>query len=128
MVTIDNHTFKPNQNDEYTYTKTGFHQYLHAVDIRTGLDMPNSPVEITATVNGTGDGQVPANSGHIPFEPRRQFNRAGLVLNNGILYIAFGAHCDFNPSHGWIMSYDTSNLTVKMLLLQLQMMAGVASG
>ena len=83
------------------------------VDIKTGMDMPKSPVEITAVANGTGDGQVPAGSHNIPFEPRRQFNRAGLVLNNGILYIAFAAHCDFNPSHGWVMSFDTANLTVK---------------
>ena len=108
--TIDNHKFKPGVFDEYNYTKTGFHQYLHAVDIKTGLDMPNSPVEIAATATGTGDGQVPAGSHNIPFEPRRQFNRAGLVLNNGILYIAFAAHCDFNPSHGWVMSFDTVTL------------------
>jgi hypothetical protein len=107
---IDNHTFKPGIFDEYNYTTTGFHQYLHAIDITTGLDKPNSPVEITAIANGTGDGQVPAGSGHIPFEPRRQFNRAGLVLNNGILYIAFAAHCDFNPSHGWVMSFNPSTL------------------
>jgi hypothetical protein len=108
---IDNHTFVPNSFNEYTYTTTGFHQYLHAIDIATGLDRANSPVEITATVNGTGDGQKPASSGHIVFEPRRQFDRAGLVLNNGILYIAFAAHCDFVPSHGWVMSYNPSSLT-----------------
>jgi hypothetical protein len=108
--TIDNHKFKSGIYDEYNYTKTGFHQYLHAIDIKTGLDMSNSPVEIADTINGTGDGQVPAGSGHIPFEPRRQFNRAALALNNGILYIVFAAHCDFNPSHGWVMSFDTATL------------------
>jgi hypothetical protein len=108
---IDNHTFVPNTFDEYKYTKTGFHQYLHAIDITTGVDLSNSPVEITATATGTGDGQTPANSGVISFEPRRQFNRAGLVLNNGILYIAFAAHCDFVPSHGWILSYNPGTLT-----------------
>ena len=39
-------------------TKTGFHQYLHAIDITTGLDRPNSLVEIAATATN-GDGQVP---------------------------------------------------------------------
>jgi hypothetical protein len=108
---IDNHTFKPGVYDEYNYTTTGFHQYLHAIDIKTGVDKSYSPVEITATANGAGDGQNPAGSGHITFEPRRQFDRAGLVLYNGILYIAFAAHCDFNPSHGWVLSYNASNLT-----------------
>jgi hypothetical protein len=109
---VDNHPFIAGQFDEYTYTNTGFHQYLHAIDITTGIDRSNSPVEINPILNGTGDGQVPAGSGHIPFEPRRQFNRAGLVLNNGILYIAFAAHCDNVPSHGLILSYSASTLGV----------------
>jgi hypothetical protein len=109
--TIDNHAFVPNTNDEYNYTTTGFHQYLHAIDITTGNERPNSPVEITATSNGTGDGQTTTNSGIIKFNPRTQFNRAGLALSNGIIYIAFAAHCDFNPSHGWIIGYNASTLS-----------------
>src|SRR5450755_25385 len=110
---IDNHaipTMPPAPFEEYTFTSTGFHQYLHAIDITTGLDRANSPIEIMPVVNGTGDGQVPAGSGHIPFDPRRQFDRAGLVLNNGTIYIAFAAHCDFAPSHGWVISYDAASL------------------
>jgi len=107
---IDNHSFVPNTNDEYNYSTTGFHQYLHAIDITTGNERPNSPVEITATSNGTGDGQTSTNSGIIKFNPRTQFNRAGLVLSNGIIYIAFAAHCDFNPSHGWIIGYNAGTL------------------
>jgi hypothetical protein len=109
--TIDNHSFVPNIDDEYNYTTTGFHQYLHAIDITTGNERPNSPVEIAASSNGTGDGQTSANSGIITFNPRTQFNRAGLVLSNGIVYIAFAAHCDFNPSHGWIIGYNTGTLS-----------------
>ncbi|MDP9041374.1 MAG: hypothetical protein M3N30_05285, partial [Bacteroidota bacterium] len=107
---IDNHTYVAGIKDEYTYTTTGFHQYLHAVDITTGNERLNSPVEITATLNGTGDGQIPANSGRIVFNPRTQFNRSALVLSNGIVYVAFAAHGDMNPSHGWILSYDASTL------------------
>ena len=106
---IDNHNFIPGHKDEYNYTKTGFHQYLHAIDIATGIEKSYSPVEITATIGGTGDGN---NAGQITFEPRRQFNRAGLVLSNAVLYVTFAAHCDFNPSHGWVLSYNTSNLTL----------------
>ena len=68
----------------------------------------NSPVEIHPTVTGTGDGQT--SSGIISFNPRTQFNRAGLALSQGKVYIAFAAHCDNNPSHGWIISYDASSL------------------
>jgi len=106
--TIDNHVYNYGIKDEYNYTKTGFHQYLHAIDITTGNERANSPVEITATVNGTGDGQT--SPGRISFDPRRQFDRAGLVLANGKVYIAFASHCDFNPSHGWVISYNASTL------------------
>lgn len=105
---IDNHTFVPGKKDEYSYTTTGFHQYLHAVDITNGNERPNSPVEITAIITGTGDGKDATNK--ILFDPRRQFDRSGLALSNGIVYIAFASHCDFNPSHGWVLSYNASTL------------------
>lgn len=105
---IDNHGYINNIKDEYNYTTTGFHQYLHAIDISTGNERSNSPVEIKPTINGTGDGLT--SPGTITFNPRTQFNRAGLVLSNGMIYIAFAAHCDFNPSHGWIVSYDAGTL------------------
>ena len=107
---VDNHTYVNNIKDEYNYTTTGFHQYLHAIDIRTGAERPNSPVEITPVITGTGDGQTAP--GLIKFNPRTQFNRAGLVLSNGKVYIAFAAHCDNNPSHGWIISYDAGSLAL----------------
>jgi hypothetical protein len=106
--TIDNHAFIDKTKNEYTYTNTGFHQYLHAIDITTGEERPSSPVEITATVPGTGDGKDAGNM--ITFDPRRQFDRAGLVLSNGVIYLTFAAHCDFNPSHGWVISYDATTL------------------
>src|SRR5450432_3030617 len=105
---IDNHTFVNGIKYEYNYTTTGFHQYLHAIDITTGNERPNSPVEITATLNGAGDGQT--TPGRITFDPRRQFSRAGLVLSNGKVYISFASHCDDNPSHGWVLSYNSSTL------------------
>ncbi len=105
----DNHNWNPAVHfEEYTYPPSGFHQYLHAIDITTGADRPNSPIEITATTAGTGDGQTSA--GIISFNPRGQFNRAGLVLSNGIVYIAFAAHCDNNPSHGWVIGYNATTL------------------
>jgi hypothetical protein len=107
--TIDNHAYMNNIKDEYNYTTTGFHQYLHAIDITTGIEKPNSPVEITATTTGTGDGQT--SPGIVSFDPRRQFNRAGLALSQGMVYIAFAAHCDNNPSHGWLLAYSAATLT-----------------
>ena len=94
---------------EYYYPSTGFHQYLHAIDITNGNERPNSPVEIQASVPGTGDNQLNGN-GRVYFEPRRNFQHTGLALANGKVYIGFGAHCDFNPSHGWMMAYDKTTL------------------
>jgi F5/8 type C domain-containing protein/type IX secretion system substrate protein/fibronectin type III domain protein len=108
----DNHTWNSNvSNEEYTYTTAGFHQYLHAIDITTGAEKPNSPVEIIDTLPGTGDGSV---NGKIGFDPRRQLNRAGLVLSRGIIYLCFAAHCDWDPNHGWILGYDATSLQLKI--------------
>jgi hypothetical protein len=32
------------------------------------------------------------------------------LLANGIVYIAWGSHCDTGPYHGWIMGYDSVTL------------------
>jgi F5/8 type C domain/Secretion system C-terminal sorting domain/Fibronectin type III domain len=115
----DNHNWNdanpiyPTTYKEYGYTSNGFHQYLHAIDITTGAERPFSPVEINPTnVTGTGDGQTGPNSGILSFNPRTQFNRAGLAMANGNVYIAFAAHCDNNPSHGWVISYKASDLSL----------------
>jgi uncharacterized repeat protein (TIGR03806 family) len=85
-----------------------FVQRLHALDIRTGLDLPNSPVVITATYSGSGAGNV---GGTITFDPAKQNQRPGLTLVNGVVYIAWSSHCDLGPYHGWIIGYDATNLT-----------------
>ena len=86
---------------------TNFSQYLHAVNIGDGSEKPGSPVAISASVPGTGDGNV---SGVVSFDPRRNNQRQGLVLVNGVVYISFASHCDWNPYHGWILGYNAQNL------------------
>jgi hypothetical protein len=39
-----------------------------------------------------------------------QNQRAGLFLVNGVVYIAWGSHCDIRPCHGWLMGYQESTL------------------
>ena len=87
-----------------------FVQYLCALDIRTGAFKPNSPVFITATVNGSGDGSV---NGKITFNQETQNQRPGLLLYKGVVYIAWASHCDGDPYHGWIMGYDAKTLQQK---------------
>jgi hypothetical protein len=95
--------------------KTTFHQYLHALNISTGNDHPNSPIEIVAKVPGSGGtGEVGGrdDQGNVVFLPQWALNRPGLLLLNGVVYLGFGAHCDLhlNDYHGWIISYDAATL------------------
>ena len=85
----------------------GFHQYLHAIDIRTGRERAGSPVEIKATVPGTGAGSV---GGKLDFNPRIHNQRAALALHDGVVYICWAGHCDTGPYHGWIIAYNTKTL------------------
>ncbi len=79
---------------------------LHAIDIKTGEEGAGSPIPLTATVNGTGDGSA---GGKVSFNPLTALNRSGLLLLNGIVYIAFASHCDHGPYHGWILGYSYAN-------------------
>lgn len=87
-------------------------QYLHALDITTGAEKANSPVLITATISGSGDG---SSGGLLSFDPLRQNQRSGLLLLNGVVYIAWASHCDWGPYHGWLMGYDKTTLQQKYI-------------
>lgn len=86
-----------------------YYQYLHVLDLLTGADKI-SPVYITATVPGTGDGSV---AGSIVFEQQLQNQRPALMLYNGVVYISWASHCDLGPYHGWVMGYDATTLVQK---------------
>jgi chitodextrinase len=86
---------------------TNFVQRLHALDIATGAEKLGGPVVIQATVPGTGQG---SSGGQLQFLPLRENQRPALLLNNGIVYIAFGSHGDRQPYHGWLLGYDAATL------------------
>lgn len=93
-----------------------FHQYLCALDLTTGASRPNSPVEIwgsCAGVSPRNDGQT-----YTAFQAQWQLNRPGLLLSKGVVYLAFGAHCDLHPGiyHGWAAGYDAVTLAQVALL------------
>ena len=85
-----------------------YHQMLHALDTATGQEKTGSPVEITGSVAGTGDGSVGA---VVSFLPMQCLQRPALLLDHGILYVAFASHADTNPYHGWVFAYDAATLT-----------------
>ncbi len=96
-----------------------FHQRLHALDITTGSEKPNSPVDITAKYPGTGGEQD--GNGNVVFDPLVQFDRGGLTLFGNTVYIPFSAHEDngLGPNgtvvgnglyEGWVIAYNKSSL------------------
>ncbi|WP_433966374.1 hypothetical protein [Tunturiibacter gelidiferens] len=82
-------------------------QRLHAINILTGAEQPNSPTVIQATVPGTGSG---SSGGLLAFNPLRQLNRPALTYYNGIVYAAFGSHGDIGTFHGWVFAFDGATL------------------
>lgn len=86
---------------------TNFYQYLHAVNLLNGNEQPGSPVIITASIPGTGDGNI---NNVVSFDPLRNNQRQGLTLVNGVIYITYASHCDWNPYHGWILGYNAQTL------------------
>src|ERR1700722_19203740 len=85
-----------------------YQQQLHALDITTGSERPNSPATITASVPGTAEDAV---KGIVSFDPLLQQDRPALTLANGVVYLSFGSHCDIGEYHGWILGYDKTSLT-----------------
>lgn len=71
---------------------------LHALDITTGSEKFGGPVIVT---NYTATG----------FSAFSEHQRPGLLLLNGIVYLAFGSHCDDTPYHGYVLGYNATNLT-----------------
>ena len=95
-----------------SYQGTNFYQYLHAVDLTTGTEKPGSPVLITGSVPGNGDGSV---NNTVSFDPLRGNQRQALTLVNGTVYVTYASHCDWNPYHGWILGYNAQTLKLQTL-------------
>jgi hypothetical protein len=84
-----------------------YHYKLHALDCTTGAEKFGGPVEIQASVSGSGDGSI---NGKIAFDPRMHMQRPSLLLANGNVYIGFGSFADTDPYHGWVMAYNATTL------------------
>ncbi|MGA8154107.1 MAG: pyrrolo-quinoline quinone [Terriglobales bacterium] len=84
-----------------------YHQRLHALDVTTGTEEFGGPEEIRATYPGNGDN---SSGGNVVFDPGQYVERAGLLLVNGVVYLAWTSHCDARPYTGWIMAYNQTTL------------------
>lgn len=90
-----------------------YHQRLHALDLTTGAELPNSPVTITASYPGTG---ANSSGGKVIFDPGQYAERVGLLLLNGNIYMGWTSHCDQQPYTGWLMGYNESTLKQSSVL------------
>src|SRR5947208_14217055 len=84
-------------------TGSTFVQYLHAVNIVDGSEMPGSPTAITAFYSRTGDGSA---NGVIAFDAQRHNQRQRLTLINVVVYVTVSSHCDWGPYPGWSVGVD----------------------
>jgi hypothetical protein len=89
---------------------TRYQQHLHALNVTTGEENSGSPVQIQATVRGSGDG---SKNGTVSFDSLRENPRAALLLANNNVYLTWGSSCDVRPYHGWVIAYDAKTLKQK---------------
>ena len=73
--------------------------YMYAINVATGQTVSGFPVEIKGTA---------ANDSTHTFTGTTQLQRPGLLLLNGVVYAAFGGHCDRKPFEGWVAGISTA--------------------
>jgi hypothetical protein len=80
-----------------------YHQRLHALDVTTGAELLNGPVEISASYPTAGGMPV-------TFDPGQYEERAALLASGGVIYTSWTSHCDATPYTGWVIGYSEATL------------------
>jgi hypothetical protein len=96
-------------------SNTSYVYRLHALSVVTGQEKFGGPVVIQATV------------GTVTFVAKQHLQRPGLLLVNGVVYIAFGSHGDFGTWYGWLMGYNATSLQQQTLVFNAAPDGGEAS-
>jgi hypothetical protein len=79
--------------------------YMHAVNLASGNEVSGFPLEISGTAE---------NIAGVTLVGNKQLQRPALLMMEGVVYAAFGSHCDFTPYSGLIVGVATSgHLTTK---------------
>lgn len=89
----------------FTKEEGRYVQRLHALDVATGQEKFKGPVEIDASVPGSGDG-----GNVVTFNPATQNQRPALLMSQGQIYLGWGSFDDNPVYHGWVISYDAHTL------------------
>jgi iron transport multicopper oxidase len=95
----------PETNIEYltykTYRRPGKEPewFMDAVSVSSGEQVGGFPVQLTGTAqNASGQ----------EFHARTELQRPGLLLNEGVIYAAFGSDCDTPEWQGWVFGVSTA--------------------
>ena len=88
---------------------SAYHQRLHALDLTTGAELLQGPVEISATFPTAGGGTT-------TFSPGQHAERAALLLTNGTIVTSWTSHCDITPYSGWIIAFAENTLARTAIL------------
>jgi hypothetical protein len=90
----------------YSYPNSTQTYQLHALNLLTLQDQPDSPVTVSAMGTLT-DGSI------YNFDPSASRQRAALLEANGNIYAGFASFCDFaaSTSRGWLLGWQASSLT-----------------
>jgi hypothetical protein len=92
---------------EVSGTTTRYVHRLHALDITSGTERSNSPVEVQATYTFTFSNGTKKT---YAFRPVDYKQRPGLLLLNGTIYTSWSSHSDQGAYHGWLIAYDAISL------------------
>jgi hypothetical protein len=84
-------------------SSSAYHQRLHALDLATGAELLQGPVEVSATFPTAGGGTT-------TFSPGQYAERAALLLTNGTIVTSWTSHCDITPYSGWIIAFAENSL------------------
>ncbi|KAI9343054.1 hypothetical protein DFJ73DRAFT_762056 [Zopfochytrium polystomum] len=74
---------------------------MHAIDVKTLAERPNFPIDL--------EGTQAQNDPYIFFEGGKILQRPALLLQDGIVFAAFGGHCDKYNYTGWIIGVDAAS-------------------
>jgi hypothetical protein len=99
---------------------------LHAIDITTGQDRTDGTAEVLIGESPSGDNPASFNTnvmfpgggpgsldGMVRFNAYRELQRPALTLLNGTVYVGFAGYNDQGPYHGWVIGYQTSDLSLQ---------------
>ncbi|HEY4428345.1 MAG TPA: choice-of-anchor D domain-containing protein, partial [Solirubrobacteraceae bacterium] len=73
--------------------------FMDAIEMSTGKEKAGFPVVLSGAAQ---------NQPSMTFQPTTELQRPGLLLMNGVVYAAFGSHCDISPWQGWVFGVSTA--------------------